>query len=281
MRLGHWLGILMVGLPLLTAASAAGAEEPASGEEKPKQPLAVAERRLTLPALTLSPEITVDVSHLSGEGIGEGEIEIGAAVGVRFGILDDLEIGATVAPFVITPAFAYNNPRLWGTYRFLEGQVEVGGTLSVGVISYAAPLTLPPLPQQATGVLLQPGIPARIHIGESARLDLGVYVPIELGGLGALGFKIPVEFVYDFVKSFHVAVNTGFVISNLNDAVNHMIVPAGLSAGVAIAGKKGPVLDIDPFFRLPVLLTPALEPGKQLNVYAFVTGLEASFFLYL
>jgi hypothetical protein len=280
-RLRHWLGILAVGLTIVTTARAARAEEPARDEDKPRQPVAVAERRLTLPRLTLAPELSVDVSRLSGEGIGEGEIEVGAAVGARFGILDDLEIGATVAPIVVTPEFAYGSPRLWSTYRFLEGEVEVGASFSIGIITYAAPLSLPPLPFQETGVLLQPGMPVRIHIGETARLDVGVYVPIELGGLGALGMKIPVEFVYDFVKAVHVAVSTGFVISNLNDAVSHMVVPAGLSTGFALAGKKGPVLDIDPFFRFPLLFTPGLEPGHQLHVDAFVAGLEASYFLYL
>lgn len=253
MCLQHWLGTLAFGLGIFTAAGAA----------------------------SLAPELGVDVSRLSGEGSGEGELEVGAAVGARFGILDDLEVGATFAPLVITPAFAYGNPRLWSTFRFLKERVEVGASLSVAIITCAAPLSPPPLPFQERGVVVQPGLPAWIHLEEAARLDVGVYVPIEFEGLGALGMKIPIEFVYDFVKAVHVAVSTGFIISNLNDTISHIFVPVSLSTGFALAGKKGPVLDIDPFFRLPVLFTPGLEAGHQLHLDAFVAGLEASYFLYL
>ncbi len=41
-------------------------------------------------------------------------------IGARFGILDDLEVGAVVLPLEFSPDFAYGNPRLEAKFRFLK-----------------------------------------------------------------------------------------------------------------------------------------------------------------
>lgn len=206
----------LFGLALLCGAGTARAEEgPKAGE---KMPLPFAQRPLTLPRMTLAPEVSFDVAHVAFGGLGSA-IGVGMEIGARFGILDDLEVGAVVLPLEFSPDFAYGNPRLEATFRFLKGTVEMGARLR----------TIFGLHSGNTGVILEPGLPILIHIGEAARIDTGVFV-----------------------------------------------------AGYAIGNEKGPLVDIDPYFKFPYFAIPGAGRGQDKSFTGiWQTGIAATVYLYL
>ena len=268
----------LFGLALLFGAGSARAEEGAKAGEK--MPLPFAERPLTLPRMTLAPEVSLDVAHVALGGLGSAT-SAGMEIGAHFGILDDLEVGAVVLPLEFSPDFAYGNPRLEATFRFLKGTVEMGARLR----------TLFGIHSGNTGVVIEPGLPILIHIGEAARIDTGVFVPMAFGtspgdlpaqSNTTIGLNIPFQFIYDVVPEFHIGVNTGFGIYDFAHAGDEIYIPLGFVVGYAIGNEKGPLVDIDPYFKLPLFARPGTGSGQD-NIFTGIwqTGIAATVYLYL
>ena len=305
-------------VPLIVAsllvASVAVAEEPGAekaekpGEKKEEKkeaegryPLAEAERPLTLPKMVLMRELDIDVPRVSlpspigGQAAATSFANV--SVGASFGITDDLTVRAQVLPLQLAGGSGFHygqtsgfygvdnpGPGVGATYRFLRGDFEVGGSLDLNLITLSG----------ASGVVITPGVPVRIHVGKSIRIDTGAYLPItraSIDGSGAFGapssigasgtgLVIPASFLYDITEPLHVGVATGFQINDFSDVGNNTAIPLGIFAGYAIGGKDGPVLDIDPFFNFYELFTPGNVAGAT-NGGAYVFGLSVGGFLYL
>ncbi len=282
-------------LALLTLAPSARAQAEGPPGETPRYPVAQAERPLTLPKLVLDTEADVDFPHVGGFF---GNVSLGAS----FGIVDDFTVRAVVLPLQLfgpgTAGFHYGQTAPLGdadapgpgfglTYRFLRGVVEVGASLDFSIIT-AAP---------SSGVSITPGIPVRVHAGRRVRLDTGVYasatryvgtstIPEGAGGpmtaatpLGQGSLAVPLRVLCDITEPIHVGVATGFAIANLDQPGTSASIPVGLFAGYALAGHDGPVLDIDPFFTFPTLVTPGVTPVTQAAAYVF--GVSVGGFFYL
>jgi hypothetical protein len=270
----------LFGVALVAGAGTARAE----GEEKggEKMPLPLAERPLTLPKMTLAPELGFGVSHFNFDGFNLGTT-VGVDIGAHFGILDDLEVGAVVLPVKLSPDFGYENPQLEATFRFVKGKIELGARVR----------TLFVTEKSVGGVVVEAGVPVLIHVSEAARIDTGAFALMSFGsgvsfggefkgGKTAGALRIPFQFIYDVIPPLHVGVQTGFAIADLSDAGHKIYVPLGVVAGYAIGNEKGPLVDIDPYFTFPYFATPGVpSPGDKINAGAFQTGLAATVFLYL
>ncbi|MEP7125987.1 MAG: hypothetical protein ABJE95_33955 [Byssovorax sp.] len=267
-----------MGLALVAGAGSARAEEGGKGGEK--MPLPFAQRPLTLPKMTLAPEVGLEVSHVSIGAFSLGNA-VGMEIGAHFGILDDLEVGAVVLPLEFSPDFAYGNPRIEATFRFLKGTVEIGARLR----------TTFGLHKGSTGVILEPGLPILIHVGEAARIDTGVFLPMAFstspGDLPTsssttIGLNIPFQFIYDVIPELHLGANTGLGIYDFGEAGNTIYIPLGFVAGYAIGNEKGPLVDIDPYFRFPYFALPGAGSGQD-KIYTGIwqTGVAATVYLYL
>jgi hypothetical protein len=278
-----FLGIAAFGLTLLAGVDAAHAEggQPV-GDPAVRMPLPFAQRPLTLPKMTLAPELGFNVAHISSNGFSLPTF-VNLEAGAHFGITDDFEVGAVALPIRFAPDFGFGNPRLEATYRFLKGDIEMGGRLGVTFITTSG----------ASGVVLEPGLPMLFHLGASARLDLGVFVPLSfgtgatIGGLPTsinsdttVGLRIPVRFTYNVIPELHIGAQTGLGINDFGDAGNTIYVPLGFVAGYAIPGEKGPLLDIDPYFTFPLFATPG-SSGDKINPGFIQAGLTATLYLYL
>lgn len=278
MRLDHGFGMALFGLALLCRAGTARAEEgPKAGE---KMPLPFAQRPLTLPRMTLAPEVSFDVAHVAFGG-QRSATGVGMEIGAHFGILDDLEVGAVVLPLEFSPDFAYGNPRLEATFRFLKGTVEMGARLR----------TIFGLHSGNTGVILEPGLPILIHIGEAARIDTGVFVPmafstspgdLPVSSSTTIGLNIPFQFIYDVIPELHIGANTGLGIYDFAHAGDEIYIPLGFVAGYAIGNEKGPLVDIDPYFKFPYFAIPGAGSGQdKIFTGIWQTGIAATVYLYL
>jgi hypothetical protein len=268
----------------LVAGAAGTARAEGEGGEKggEKMPLPLAERPLTLPKMTLAPVVGFAVAHRVVDGANLATA-VGLEIGAHFGILDDLEVGATVLPLALAPDFAYENPQIEGTFRFVKGKVELGARLRASFVTQKG----------AGGVAVEAGVPVLVHLGEAARIDTGLFVPMGfgtgpafggeyIGGTTAIGLRIPFQFIYDVIPALHVGAQTGVVIADFNDAAKLTYIPLGFVAGYAIGNEKGPLVDIDPFFNFPYFASPGVPaPADKINAGYFQVGLEATVFLYL
>ncbi len=283
MNIQKFLGIASFGLTLLAGAGAARAEggQPI-GDPGVRMPLPFAQRPLTLPKMTLAPQLGFKVTHISSDGFSLPTI-VDLEAGAHFGITDDFEVGVLALPIRFAPDFGFGNPRLEATYRFLKGDVEIGARLGVTFITTKG----------ASGASLEPGLPILFHLGPSARLDTGVFFPLTFGtapsvaglgiGLGSdttVGLRAPVRFTYNVLPELYLGAQSGLAIADLGHAGDSMYVPLGFVAGYAIAGEKGPLLDIDPYFTFPLFATPSSD-GDKINPGFIQTGVTATLYLYL
>lgn len=302
----------LVVLSLMTSASLALAEEPAAapGAAPPKEakeehaegryPVAEAERPLTLPSMVLMGELDLDfprVNILGAFGAASATTFANVSIGASFGVTDDLTVRAQVLPLQLAGGGGFHygqssavfggidnpGPGVGATYRFLKGDFEVGAALDLSLITA----------QSFSGVVIAPGVPVRVHVGKSLRIDTGAYLPITRAslsvattnfgttstGASTTGLIIPVSVLYDITEPIHIGAATGFTIGDFSDVGDSAAIPLGLFAGYAIGGKDGPVLDIDPFFTFPGLITPGGSNGTNSGSYVF--GVSVGGFLYL
>jgi hypothetical protein len=232
--------------------------------------------------------------HLRGNASAQLFANLG--LGISFGVTDDFTVRAQVLPLQLAAPAAFGGfrygqessllgvdnlgPSIGATLRVVSGKVvEVGASLDGGIVTLAG----------LSGGTVTPGVPVRVHIGESLRLDTGAYLPVTLlrqsgpeapaGLQAAAGLNVPVSLLYDITEPLHVGVGTGFQILDFSQPGQTVTIPVGVFAGYAIAGKDGPILDIDPFFTWPLLLTPGAQSAAQANIYT--VGLSVGGFFYL
>jgi hypothetical protein len=264
---------------LAYAAGASADDATASGG---RLPVAFVERGLTLPKMILAPEVDFGVGRLGG-----GTIVNLTALG-QFSITDDLTVRATVVPLQLSPTLYYGNvdnpgPTVGATYRFLRGDVEVGVSADLGITAY-----------EATGFYFDPGLPVHIHFGSRVRLDTGAFLPVQTipGARTGLGpapgnttlfeVNVPVRVAVQILEPVHVGAMTGFRAAfnppagNFGDTIG---IPLGVFAGYAIAGAKGPIVDIDPFFSWFQFLSGT--PRNTVDASDFEVGVAVTGYLYL
>jgi hypothetical protein len=246
-------------------------------------PVSFVERGLTLPKMILAPEVDFGVGRLGGSTI------VNLTALAQFSILDDLTVRATVVPLQLSPTFRYGNvdnpgPTVGATYRFLRGDVEIGVSADLGVTTYLV-----------TGLYFDPGLPVHIHFGTRARLDTGVFLPVQTvpgipapgspapGNVTEVGVSVPVRLAVDIIEPLHVGVSTGFQTAfnppkpvTVGDTAG---VPLGVFGGYAIAGAKGPIVDIDPFFSWFQFISGV--PGNTVDAKDFEVGVAVTGYLYL
>jgi hypothetical protein len=272
------------------AAPGGGPPPPAAGGEGGiVLPVSYVERGITNPQGILSPVGDFGIGRaalLPGSPLGvppaiggvagafTPPLSVQLTLGAGYAITDDFGVRASVLAMSFNPTVQYFGPSIGATYRFVKGDFEVGAALDVGFSTISG----------AGGVALTPGLPMHVHFGKTARLDITPEIPISTPGAVSVGIAIPVQFAYDIMEPLHVGVVTGYAM-NFNKPGGETIgdsvaIPLGFIAGYAIAGPKGPVLDLDPFFVWPGLFTPGIT-GSAIGSGAYDFGIEATYYLYL
>jgi hypothetical protein len=264
------------------AARAEGFDYPAG-----TQPQAYAARPLTLPALTLSPQVSGTLDKLSTTTAAmiytqsPKTLNVSLALGASMGIVENIEIGAVVVPLQVLPDVVYGDPSVHGTFRFVKGGFELAGYINTTFITHqgvAPDVTLPVL-NEGAGVLFQPGLLSRIHLGSRGKLDIGATVPIQLGSaVHDVGLNIPVELAFNLADFFYVGADTGFGITNVKSPGLDSYVPLGLIAGFSIGSDDKPVVDIGALFRWPQFANPG--KGQTIDTTDFQVGVSAAAYIY-
>ena len=294
------VGSSLTALALL-AVPAAGADDIPTGT----QPIAYAARPLTVPALTLAPRLDGTVDKLSlgtASQIYKTDPKfwnVAVALGASVGIVENIEVGAVVAPLQVLPSVVYGNPSVHGTFRFVKGGFELAAFIGTTFITHAGvdpQITLPVL-NSGAGVVFNPGLLSRIHMGSRAKLDIGATVPIQLGSaVHDLGLNVPVELAFNLIESFHIGATSGFGIANVKAPALNSYIPLGFIAGVAFGSEDKPVVDVGALFRWPQFANPGAQapmmamgsgmtpastgPTQTIDVQDFQVGLSVAAYLY-
>lgn len=231
--------------------AAAGGEADAAKGGDAKFPVPFVKRPLTLPQMMLAPEVGFGLYKI----FGFNDLLVGAHIGASFGVLDDLQVDATVAPILFSPDFQYSDPSLGATYRFLSGDVEVGGSLRVFI------------PTEGD-FRLNFGVPVLIRAGDIVRIDTGVQATLTFGGdttfglIGQRGFRfepgVPIDVAVQIMDPLFVGVSTGFIVLDFSNT-DTLAVPLGARAGFTIESDNKPFIDLDARFDFPFFLAPASD----------------------
>lgn len=174
----------------------------------------------------------------------------GATVALRldasydYGVLDDLTVGILAVPLALSPDADYGNPQVYGTYRFLNGPVEVGAHLR---------LTLPVNGGDfGAGV----GALARFDLNKATYINVGALLNMTFGDSTVLGLSVPVELAISFTRQFFFTVDTGLFFPNFDG--DAWAIPLGVGLGYTLeAPAGGPLLDLFFKFSLPSAINNA------------------------
>jgi hypothetical protein len=178
-----------------------------------------------------------------------------------YGVTDGLEVGAVVLPLLLTPVFGYSGPAVFGTYRFLRGNTELGVSAAVNLpidapfgVTVGTPLWLRFLPH----VLLQTG----------AFLD-----GFDAGDIG-LGLRVPFSALFQLTSSLWAGVDTGFSFQFTGPGPGETLtIPVGVEAGYAIPGSTGkPIADVLAGFGFPDFLTPGAPDVVNTSFWAILVA---------
>lgn len=223
---------------------------PATG----RYPLKFAARPLTLSKMTLRAEADFLFPKF-------GDFGVALAVGAAFGITDDLEVGATLIPLTLSPSAGFGDIPLYGRFRFLKGNFELGAQLGINIPT-------------STDFGLTPGLVGVYH-ANNFRLDVGLLFPLRFSDPLGKALNVPITASLNFNDNLWAQVRTGINLPNL-DA---LVIPLGVGVFYAIGKGDVPMLDVGATFDFPTYIQTI--GGDALVFDIFTIGLAARFHLFL
>ncbi len=246
-----------------------------------RQPVAWVDRHITLPYMTLMPDIGLSVF---GEGTNDPNVRLSS--GIHWGITDHIEVELTPNTFRFSPNAAYVEPSLGATFLFFKTTVEMAGR-----VRFFAPIDSANM--NAASALLGLSVPVWFHLGHIARLETGATVSIKVNkpvvsGLIEAGVTpvveepgIPAKIVFQPVEPLFVGVGTGLTIADFSNAKSTLFIPLGAQIGITAAGEKHePNADFGLRFDLPHFIAPGNPNDKVLeDVYQVAAWLRWYYYL--
>jgi hypothetical protein len=271
------------------------------------------DRPLTLPACVLSPSVTGAIEHRAAVSGFAAEHDYGAAIGMRGGLINGVELEVIVGPILFardvplgtsaaggTPASAsagarYGNPILRGTARIFpwcpvdatkpdESCATNTPAFELGVRASVQVLT------QINGVDVELGFPFLARAGHSFRFDSGAFLSVR--GLAArapvvVGGTFPLTLTWNPADIVRLGLRTGIEFNdfgrtsdvglrlfNFTQPADKMGVPFGVFTAFSIDAGGG-VLDLSPFLTFPRAFTP-LSDGPKNNL-DYMAGMAVEF----
>lgn len=225
-----------------------------------RQPKPYVERSLTLPYKTLAPDIAV-----SGSGATTGDPAVVLSSGLRWGIIDEVELEFTPHSFRITPDSAYFRPSFGITAGYTGHVFEIAGRAR-----YFLPIDSAFDLQSGNGAL-QLGAPMAIHLAKWGRIDTGAFVLLDFDGgrsssstngvtttsssvrAGLIQQQaspflidpgIPFNFLFQPVPELWFGVHSGISIFDFSDVANTFALPLGAEIGITASNDYNPIADL-------------------------------------
>ena len=172
------------------------------------------------------------------DGVDDHNLDLN--VGVGFGLVDNVEIGALVAPLALSPSEreTYGDPEIYARVQLTQGQAQIGGQLSVSI---------PVLDD--SDVILTPAIPIKLQLGDQAHLNTGVALPIEFQDDDVVvRLNVPVELAVNVTPEFFIGANSALLTDVTPDGFDAGVIPVGAFTGYSFALGNNSVLDVQAGF---------------------------------
>lgn len=229
-----------------------------------RQPKPYVERSLTLPYKTLAPDIAV-----SGIGDTSGNPAVFLTSGLRWGIIDEVELEFTPHSFRLSPDASYIYPSLGITAGYTGHVFEIAGRARL-FLPIDTNLGL----VNAFGAL-QLGAPMAIHLSTWGRIDTGAFVYMDFDGRGVapsdltvtgdvraglvqrqasplvIDPGIPFNFLFQPVSELWFGIHSGISIFDFSDVANTFALPLGAEIGITASNDFNPVADLGVRADLP------------------------------
>lgn len=195
------------------------------------------------------------------------ETFVGFGWGAAYGIQDDLEVGTLLIPVLLAPDVEFGDLEVYGRYRFVGGEFEVGGQAAISLPTNT-------LENQSNFALVF-GVPMLLHMSSTARIDLGAELEIILGDAdGVVNLDMPAAFQFQVNDTFFAGPKTSIFFANMEE----IQLGAGAVAGISIANSRGrPVIDILGEFYWPFFLASDQEDAVNLDQFNLVLGVRVFF----
>lgn len=222
-----------------------------------RQPKPYVERSLTLPYKTLSPDIAV-----SSHGYDRGNPEVYLTSGIRWGIIDEVELEFTPHSFRLTPDPSYIYPSFGITAGYTGHVFEIAGRAR-----YFLPIDTDLGLINAFGAL-QLGAPMAIHLSKWGRIDTGAFVYLDFDGRSVFPSDltvtgdvragliqrqasplvvdpgIPFYFMFQPVPELWFGIHHGLSIFDFGAAGDTFALPLGAEIGITASNDFNPVADL-------------------------------------
>jgi hypothetical protein len=262
------------------AMEAGSADVPANADEETarrkkksrREPKPYVMRSLTLAHKTLAPDIAISVA---GQGTGDPLTMLTG--GVRYGIIDQLEIEATPHSFRLQPEGAYAYPSVGLTAGYTGNTFEIGGRARyfIGVDSG--------LPDPVNGGALLVGVPIHIHLSSWGRIDTGAFMTLDfrdsdngvhpgLYNSDASPFYVddgvPFNFLFQPNESFWLGPHLGVAVYDFEDVEEQLALPVGAEIGFTASDDFNPNADLCFRVDFPRLIMPAAGDKIQEDFYS-------------
>lgn len=263
MRLGF-----VVAASVLTLAGEAAAQG--------AYPVRLVSRPQTLPARAGRVDGSFQVQGVSacamvlGRTVCESSTVTGLHLGGGIGLLDQLEVGAVVAPLQLSPDFAYGNPLLYGRFQFMRAdQLQ---------LSAQAAVTIPV--RSGSRLSFEVGVPLWYNFSDALQLRTGLFYQGTFGDSYAHSVRLPLVLNFNLNDNVHIAGLTG-VEFNFDAPGKSLRIPLGVEGGYSFAGANNrPMLDLVAQFVFPSFLMPGSDGDKVLPEL-WLASLQARFYLFL
>lgn len=142
-------------------------------------------------------------------------------IGAAYGILDELEVGALLAPVIMAPDGDFGDMAVYGRYAFLRTEAfELGAQLALS------------LPTGTEDFGIGVGLPFSVRLVERLRIEGGVEFEALVGpGDDWLSLDIPLAVSYNVLDPLFVGAQTGILIPDFDG----VIWPIGPFVGYTLA----------------------------------------------
>lgn len=262
-------------------ADKSGEEEGKRYKRAVRQPVRWVDRHITLPYMTLMPDIGVSVF---GEGTNDPFVHLSS--GIHWGITDHIEVELTPNTFRFSPNAAYAEPSFGATFLFFKSTVEMAGRARFFIPIDSANMN-------AASALLGLSVPVWFHLGRIARLETGATVSIKVNkpvvsGLFEAGVTpvledpgIPAKIVFQPADPLFIGVGSGLTILDFSNAKQSLFIPLGAQIGITASSERNePSADFGLRFDLPHFIAPGAQNDKVLeDVYQVAAWLRWYYYL--
>jgi hypothetical protein len=184
------------------------------------------------------------------------DVYLSLGTGMGYGILDELEVGGLLFPFLLHPNFDFGDMELYGRYAFLKGDAQLGVQLTIQIPTH-------------TDFGIGFGLPAQFTIGSSARIDTGLELELIFTDDESVNLDIPFALSFDVGRSGFLGLRSGIILPDMDEAAINL----GAQGGLNIDGT----VDLSASFNWPYFIWTGREDKVNPDTFEIVLG--ASIFI--